>query len=124
MLYESYKDVPSETWPCEFFSPFEIACKATGEILVNVQALQALDKFRKEIGVPFSPNSAYRSAYHNARVGGAPFSQHRLGSAFDIPLAIGTKKEIIRVAKVVGFKGLGINYNTFVHIDMGRARTW
>ena len=123
MLYESYKDVPSETWPCEFFSPFEIACKGTGEILVNVPALQALDKFRKEIGVPFSPNSAYRSEAHNSAVGGAVKSRHRTGDAFDIPLAVGTKEEIIRVARLVGFKGIGV-YKTFIHIDMGRKRTW
>ena len=124
MIYENWQDVPSAAWPCEFFSPKEIACKGTGEILVNVAALQALDEFRKALGVPFSPNSAYRSAYHNARVGGAPLSQHRLGTAFDIPLAVGSKEAIEGAARSVGFTGFGLNYRTFVHIDMGRARTW
>lgn len=124
MIYEHYTDVPSSAWPSDFFSPREIACKGTGEILINVPALQALDEFRRIIGVPFSPNSAYRSAYHNARIGGAPLSQHRLGTAFDIPLSIGTKEEIERIGRAVGFRGFGLKYNTFVHIDMGRARTW
>jgi len=125
VIYENWQDVPRNAWPCEFFSPGEIACKGTGEILINVEGLQALDAFRREIGVPFSPNSAYRSAYHNARVGGAPLSQHRFGTAFDIPLAVGSKEAIERVGRLVGFQGFGLmNYRTFVHIDMGRARTW
>lgn len=124
MIYEHWQDVSRAAWPCEFFSPKEIACKGTGEVLVNMAALQALDEFRKALGVPFSPNSAYRSAYHNARVGGAPLSQHRLGTAFDIPLVAGTKEQIHNIARSVGFRGFGMNYKTFVHIDMGRARTW
>ena len=44
----------------------------------KLQALRtALDK-------PLLITSAYRSAAHNKRVGGATHSQHRLGKAFDI----------------------------------------
>ena len=124
MIYANYQDVPSQVWPCKFFSPREIACKGTGEILVNVEGLQALDAFRREIGVPFSPNSAYRSAYHNARIGGAPLSRHRTGDAFDIPLSMASKETVERIGRLVGFTGFGLSYNTFVHIDMGRRRQW
>ena len=124
VIYENWQDVPRSVWTFEFFSPAEIACKGTGEILINVEGLQALDALRREIGVPFSPNSAYRSAYHNARVGGAPLSRHCLGDAFDIPLSVASKEAIERVGRLVGFQGFGLRYNTFVHVDMGRRRTW
>lgn len=124
VIYDHFQDVPRKAWPCQFFSPVEIACKGTGEILVNVDALRAFDELRSMLDKPFSPNSAYRSAYHNAAVGGAPFSRHRTGDAFDIPLSVGSKEEIERLARLVGFKGFGMRYNTFVHIDMGRRRQW
>ena len=124
MIYANWHDVPRTAWPSQFFSPQEIACRGDGEILVNEDALAKLDAFRREIGGPVTLSSAYRSAYHNARVGGAPLSQHRLGSAFDVVLD-GRKKETIRaVADAAGFKGFGMSYRTFVHIDIGKARTW
>jgi len=51
-------------------------------------------------------------------------SRHRLGDAFDIPLSVASKETIERVGRLVGFQGFGLRYNTFVHVDMGRRRTW
>ena len=124
MIYANWNDVPRSTWSSQFFSPVEIACRRSGELLVNDDALEKLDAFRREIGGPVIISSAYRSAYHNAHVGGAPLSQHRLGAAFDVVLA-GHEKETIRAAaSAAGFRGFGMNYRTFIHIDLGRARTW
>lgn len=117
-----YKDV--ECWPWIYFLPKEIACKGTGKLLVDPMSMSKLDVFREIIGVSFTPNSAYRSEEHNKNVGGAPNSYHRKGQAFDIPIKKGMSREDIhRVAKQVGFTGFG-DYNSFVHIDTGRARYW
>tara|TARA_R110000823_G_scaffold216458_1_gene346053 strand:- start:769 stop:1143 length:375 start_codon:yes stop_codon:yes gene_type:complete len=124
MIYKDWNDVPEQIWPSSFFSPKEIACRGTGEIAINPDALEKLDKLREMLGGPVRVSSAYRSAYHNAKVGGAPLSQHRLGSAFDIVLGSREKSEIERVARAVGFTGLGLRYKTFIHVDTGRKRSW
>lgn len=93
-------------------------------MLVNERALSALDALRDDLGRPIRLSSAYRSAYHNARVGGAPLSRHREGDAFDIVLD-GMDKDVIRAAaELHGFTGFGMRYRTFIHIDMGRRREW
>lgn len=104
--------------------PKEIACKGSGFIVIDDYSLDSLNCFRHIIGVPFSPNSAYRSEAYNKKVGGAPNSYHRKGMAFDIPIKDGMSREKIHeVAKIVGFTGFG-DYNTFVHIDTGPKRYW
>jgi uncharacterized protein YcbK (DUF882 family) len=126
-LFDHWSDVPDGAWPCIYFRPDEIACKGTGELLLNPGALNALDKFRSLIGGPVSLSSAYRSAYHNAKVGGSLLSVHTAkggASAFDVQLLGRDKETIRRVAEQCGFKGFGLRYKTFVHMDMGRRRTW
>lgn len=121
-LFDHFDDV--HDWPCRWFSPKEIACRGTGQILINRAALLALDEFRSLMGRPITINSAYRSAYHNARVGGAPLSYHRRGVAFDVALKDMDKETIRRTAEQCGFRGFGMNYRTFVHIDTGPKRDW
>jgi zinc D-Ala-D-Ala carboxypeptidase len=124
LLYSHYDDISPRDWRAKYFSPPEIACRGTGEILVNDDLLLCLDKLRHQLGRPLKISSAYRSAYHNAQVGGAPRSCHRKGIAADLPLAGHDKSKLIELAKSVGFTGFGINYRTFIHIDMGRPRSW
>lgn len=128
-----YSKIKPGDWPCKNFKPYEIACKQISEkgncgcggtIVVDGGALYKLDKLRYIIGVPFSPNSAYRCEVHNRNVGGGEKSMHRRGKAFDIPIkGRMTREEIHRVATMVGFTGFG-DYNTFVHVDTGRERYW
>jgi len=124
MLFAHFNDIPLNGWPYRYFKPNEIACRGTGKILINEDALAALDNFRSRIGHSISLSSAYRSPYHNSKIGGAPRSSHLKGHAFDVRIQ-GQDKEVIRqVAEQCGFKGFGMNYQTFVHIDMGRRRQW
>lgn len=122
ILYKNYKDVKEWLW--KNFTPKEIACKGSGEILVDYHALDCLQKFRLIVDVPFSPNSAYRSEEHNKKIGGAKNSMHRKGRAFDIPITENLSRNLIKfAAKEAGFTGIG-DYNTFVHIDTGPVRYW
>ena len=71
---------------------------------------------------PLIINSAARCPLHNVKVGGAPRSQHRAtranpSTAFDISLHGLNKEDLIEAAKFAGFKGFGINYNSFLHVD-------
>lgn len=66
--------------------------------------------------------SGHRCALHNARVGGAPLSQH-LKLAVDINLCGLNLIELRGAAERNGFTGFGF-YTTFLHIDLGRPRHW
>lgn len=108
----------SDQWPN--FSPDEIRCKGTGELKINIRALNNLQKLRYHWNKPIQILSGYRSESHNAAVGGAPNSYHLQGRAFDIPIL---DENFILLAQSCGFRGIG-RYATFTHIDTGPARTW
>lgn len=125
LLFKHYSLIPANVWRWASFSPKEIACHGTGEILIDFDALDRLQAFRDILGVPFTPNSAYRSIEHNKKIGGSPNSQHCYGKAFDIPIKDNkmSRDVIKKVARVVGFNGIG-DYATFVHVDTGKLRYW
>lgn len=116
--------IPHGLWRWKNFTPQEIACKGDGSIIVDFDALDRLQAMREDLGVPMTINSAYRSPKYNKRVGGAPKSVHMTGRAFDVAITEKLTREMIhKAAKKAGFKGFG-DYNTFVHIDTGKARYW
>ena len=130
MLFEHFNDIPLDGWPFTYFKPHEIACKGTGQLFIKAEAIGAWDILRSRLGHPIRLSSAVRSVYHNSKIGGSPLSSHSVkapqgaGSAFDIVLE-GRDKEVIRkVAQDVGFRGFGMRYQTFIHVDMGRRRQW
>ena len=129
MRFNHWGDVPQDwdSWPLQYFKPKEIACRGTGQLYVNIPALTKLDMLRRQWNKPLRLNSAFRSDYHNCKVGGSPMSCHTVrggASAFDIALGSYDKSELIGLAKRIGFTGLGVNYRTFLHVDCGRARSW
>ena len=122
----------SNRWPN--FAPDEVGCRGcTSEspcrrdrFEVQVSALDKLQQLRNEWGRPLKINSAYRCLFHNAKIGGAPRSHHRLGNAFDISVSGMSEKEmedLYQCAQRIGFSGFGF-YKTFLHVDTGRAREW
>lgn len=116
-FYKHYSGVNPAHWQWPNFTPKEIACKGTGELLVDFASMDALQDFRGFVGVPVTINSAYRSEKHNKAVGGSPNSQHRLGKAFDIRITKSLTRDMIhKGAKKAGFNGFG-DYLSFVHID-------
>ena len=121
-FYGHYSEVAAWHWPS--FTPAEIACKGSGELLIDFDAMDRLQALRNAVGVPVVLNSAYRSEAHNKAVGGAPKSMHRLGRAFDVKITPRLSRETIKqAARAAGFSGFG-DYNSFVHIDTGKARHW
>ena len=111
-------------WRWGNFTPAEVASKGDGSLLLHEAGMDALQRARDIAQAPFRITSAYRDPLHNARVGGAPRSSHKEGHAFDIALARHDREELIAVLTEAGFRGLGINYRTFVHADLGRFRRW
>lgn len=84
LSYPHWRDVPSNTWRWPNFSAAEIACRGTGAIKINPEAMDKLQALRDRLGKPLIIRSAYRSLEHNRAVGGAPASKHMQGTAFDI----------------------------------------
>ena len=121
--YAHFNQVPADEWRWPHFKPSEIACKGDGSLVIDGPSLDKLEAVRKALGKPMTLNSAYRSEAHNKAVGGSPNSQHRLGKAFDVALKGITRTELLKAAKDAGFTGIG-QYDTFMHIDTGPARTW
>lgn len=116
----------NDAWPWPNFSRREIACPHCGRLDLVPAALDALQRLRTGLGRPLRITSAYRCPAHNALVGGAPLSRHKLGDAFDISTAGMSDPEMIalyRGAVAAGFTGFGLAFS-FLHVDCGRPRRW
>ena len=118
-----FDDVRAADWHWRNFKPAELACRGSGQLMINVEALTALQRLRNDIEAPMIVRSAYRSPAHNARVGGAAGSRHLVAEAFDIAHAGLDVSELLELAVRHGFAGIG-RYSDFVHLDRGPAREW
>ena len=84
-----------------------------------------LEPLRREFGV-VNVTSGFRTASHNAEVGGAPSSYHqriagRRGSAADVRCARGKPRDWYELLDGLAVPGLGI-YPGHVHADNRRGR--
>jgi hypothetical protein len=123
--YDHFSQVQAGDWPWRSFSPKEIACKGTGELVVDDQALNKLQQLRDYLGKPLIITSAYRSPAHNKKVGGAKKSKHMEGIAFDVRMENHDPHEFEVAARAVGFTGFGYYPKSgFMHVDTGPARSW
>jgi hypothetical protein len=115
----------TKKWQWPNFSPRELACKGTGTLLINEDALDKLQTLRKRLGKPLIIRSAYRSPQHNRAVRGATNSLHMQGIAFDVAMTNHDPHEFEQMARDVGFTGFGYYPKSgFMHIDTGPARSW
>jgi zinc D-Ala-D-Ala carboxypeptidase len=125
LTYGHFRDVPESAWRWPSFSPAEIACRGSGAIKINTEAMDKLQSLRNRLGKPLILRSAYRSPEHNRAVGGAPASKHMQGTAFDIAMSNHDPVVFEAVARAVGFLGFGFYPRSgFLHIDLGPARQW
>lgn len=124
-VYRTWQSFPLSAWKWPNFSPQEIASKGEGELMIDEASMDKLQALRTALGKPLLITSAYRSAAHNKRVGGATHSQHRLGKAFDVMMTNQDPAAFERAARSAGFTGFG-HYpkSGFMHIDTGPARRW
>lgn len=125
ILYRSWRDFPAAEWRWPNFSPEELACRGTGQLMIDPPSLDRLQALRNALGVPMVVLSAYRSPEHNRAVGGAKHSQHLYARAFDVAMANHDPAAFERAARAVGFTGFGYYPRQgFMHIDTGPARQW
>jgi zinc D-Ala-D-Ala carboxypeptidase len=123
--YANFRDVPESAWRWPSFSPAEIACRGTGAIKINTDAMDKLQTLRNRLGKPLIVRSGYRSPSHNKAVGGAKASKHMDGAAFDIAMSNHDPVAFEAAARAVGFLGFGFYPRSgFIHVDLGPARQW
>lgn len=123
--FKHYNRAPklnASDWRWHNFSAYELRCRGSNRLVVVPEALDKLQAVRTILGKPMPILSAYRSPGHNLAVGGAPNSKHLEAVAFDIGTAKLSPEELIKIARFVGFNGIG-RYPTrnFVHIDLRPA---
>ena len=123
--FNHWRDVPDGAWRWTNFSPAEIACRGSGSLQINDEALDKLQALRDRLGKPLIVRSAYRSPEHNHAVGGATCSKHMDGTAFDIAMTNHDPVAFEAAAREVGFLGFGFYPRSgFIHVDLGPTRQW
>ena len=101
----------------------EFACKGSDVVLIDDELVVLLQCIREHFGKPVHITSGYRTAAHNAAVGGAKSSQHLLGRAADIQVSGASPLLVGQIAEYYlgGHGGIGV-YQTFTHVDTRTAR--
>lgn len=79
--YSLKKD--GKTYLASCFQVKEFACRASDTILIDDELVVVLQCIREHFGKPVTITSGYRTASHNAKVGGSRSSQHIQGRAAD-----------------------------------------
>lgn len=96
----------------------EFQCKdGSHQVRLHPDLLTKLQQLRDRINRPIVITSGYRNPEHNRRVGGAPNSQHLLGTAADIRINGMNPIQLQPHAEVIGFTGIGL-YGSFLHVDI------
>ena len=90
---------------------------------IDEQLVKYLQQIRTHFGKPVYL-TAYRCKTHNARTpNAAPNSYHVYGQAADFHIDGVSPAEIAKYAESIGVKGIGL-YDTFVHIDTRKAKSF
>jgi uncharacterized protein YcbK (DUF882 family) len=110
----------------EYFKDSELECPCGCGMLPDKRAVERLYALRLIRGKAVSITSGARCPAYNKRIGGADDSQHPKGKGFDSPVKREDEWEFVRIAQAVGFKGIGINNNKFIHVDDrdGKPEMW
>jgi zinc D-Ala-D-Ala carboxypeptidase len=94
----------------------EFRCKCCGGLVLDDTFFNMLCKAREIAATPFTINSGYRCAKHNAEVGSTS-KNHTSGHAADIGAIYGTERgKILKGLYLAGFTRVGVG-KTFVHAD-------
>lgn len=107
------------------FRVYEFACQDGSDVVFVAPALVTiLQKVRTHFGKAVTINSAYRTATHNKKVGGAAYSQHLYGTAADIVVKGVAPKTVAAYVETLlpGKGGIGI-YDTFTHVDVREVKS-
>lgn len=103
----------------KYFKSKEFECPCgCDEFRIDTKLIDFLDELRDNIDSAIYVNSGFRCQEHNDSLpNSSKHSQHVLGKAADIRTKPFMKDKIIELAEKIGFNGIGINYDSFIHVD-------
>jgi len=110
----------------DFFPAHELACKCgcgRGEADMDAVFMDWLIALRRAYNQPMPLSSAFRCPAHNVRVSGTgPDGPHTTGRAVDVRVSGKRAYELLSLALVMGFRGIGLNQRgdharRFIHLD-------
>lgn len=96
----------------------------TDPIFVDSDLVDILQKVRDHFGKAVTITSAFRTASHNKKVGGATYSQHLYGKAADIKVS-GVAASVVAdfVETLMPSTGGIGRYSTFTHVDVRKVKS-
>jgi len=109
---------PKDRWPNFSFS--ELACRETGECVVDEVLVDCLQRLRDKVG-PVTVTSGYRSSVHSVERAKERPGTHAMGLAVDVACAGKEAFAVLQTALDVGFTGIGVSQkgeNRFLHLDI------
>lgn len=104
------------------FKVREFRCRdGSDAIMIDQTLVVLLQAIREHFNKPITITSGYRTAAHNAAVGGAKSSQHLLGKAADIQVADTTVEAVAAYAESLMPDWGGVGRYP---VKAGRAKGW
>jgi zinc D-Ala-D-Ala carboxypeptidase len=109
-----------DSW--KYFTREELKCKGTDECFMNEEFMKQLHCLREDYARPMRITSGYRDVAYNTVIGGSTNSAHILGQAVDVAVSGNLAYDLIRMAMLHGFTGIGVaqrgpQNKRFIHID-------
>lgn len=113
------------TYISKNFRVREFRCQDGSDVVfIESDLVDILQKIRDHFGKAVTITSAFRTASHNKKVGGATYSQHLYGTAADIKVSGVTASAVADFAEILMPSTGGIGrYSTFTHVDVRSTKS-
>lgn len=107
------------------FKVREFKCQdGTDPVFIDLGLVDILQQVRDHFGKAVTITSAFRTASHNKKVGGATYSQHCYGKAADIKVSGVAASAVADYVETLMPNTGGIGrYPTFTHVDVRTTKS-
>lgn len=102
----------------------EFCCQdGSDPVFIDDDLVAILQQIRDHFGKAVTITSAYRTASHNKKVGGATYSQHLYGTAADIKVSGVAASVVADFAETLMPSTGGVGrYSTWTHVDVRKVK--
>ena len=113
------------TYISKNFRVREFRCQDGSDVVfIESDLVDILQKIRDHFGKAVTITSAFRTASHNKKVGGATYSQHLYGKAADIKVSGVAASVVADFAETLMPSTGGVGrYSTFTHVDVRKVKS-